>query len=98
MKLISTHIYTKLVFALYFSIVFSQKAISQNIPDANFAAAIRTACPTCIDSSNNLLPAAAGLTYLDVSGKNISNLTGIGGFSSLTNLNCGQNHLAVLPN
>lgn len=98
MKLISTHIYTKLVFALYFSIVFSQKAISQNIPDANFAAAIRAACPTCIDGSNNLLLPAASLINLDVSGKNISNLTGIGGFTGLQTLNCSENQLTNLPN
>lgn len=56
-------------------------ACAQHIPDTNFANAIRSACPTYIDVSNNLLPPAASLTNLDVSGKNIADLTGIGGFT-----------------
>ncbi|HAK78096.1 MAG TPA: hypothetical protein DCR35_17810 [Runella sp.] len=42
-------------------ICHSNQLTAQNIPDANFAAAIRSACPTCIDASNNLLPPAASL-------------------------------------
>ncbi len=68
-----------------------------HIPDDNFAAAIRAVCPTCIDGSDNLLPPAASLTSLDVSNKNIADLTGIEGFTALTNLNCGQNQLTILP-
>ena len=40
---------TLLLQCLFFS------AQAQNIPDANFAAAIRAKCSTCIDGSNNLL-------------------------------------------
>jgi len=67
------------------------------IPDANFAAAIRTACSSCIDNSHNLTAAAASLTYLSVAGNNIKDLTGIDGFTNLTDLNCSFNSLTVLP-
>jgi Leucine-rich repeat (LRR) protein len=70
---------------------------AQNIPDANFAAAIRAICPECIDASNNLTYAVGFISNLDVSNKNISNLTGIRGFSSLNTLNCSNNNLATLP-
>lgn len=68
-----------------------------HIPNANFAAAIRLNCPTCIDICDNLTPTAATLTTLNVSGKSISNLTGIEGFTNLTSLYCSENHLTVLP-
>ncbi len=75
----------------------SPDGYSQNIPDANFANAIRSVCPTCIDASNNLLPPATNLTILDVSNKNIADLTGIVGFTSLLQLNCANNQLTILP-
>jgi hypothetical protein len=75
--------------------LFTLKA--QNIPDANFAATIRLICPECIDASNNLTYAATYITSLNVSGQNISNLTGIRGFSALQNLNCSFNNLTTLP-
>lgn len=77
--------------------VIASSVSAQNIPDINFANAIRSTCPTCIDASNNLLPAAASLTTLDVSGKNIADLTGIGGFTSLLYLYCNNNQLTKLP-
>ncbi|MEZ4905490.1 MAG: leucine-rich repeat domain-containing protein [Spirosomataceae bacterium] len=67
------------------------------IPDPNFAAAIRISCPTCIGNCNNLLPPSAALTYLDISNKNISNLSGIEGFKNLQNLFCSNNKLSSLP-
>jgi Leucine-rich repeat (LRR) protein len=72
---------------------------AQNIPDANFAAAIRAVCPLCITASpsNNLTATAATTTSLDVSNKTISNLTGINGFTNLRTLNCSQNQLTSLP-
>jgi len=36
------------------------------------------------------------LTDLDISGENITNLTGIGDFSTLTSLNCSDNQIAAL--
>ena len=75
----------------------SSQINAQNIPDTNFAAAIRTDCPTCIDASNNLLPPAASLTFLNLHTKNITNLTGIGGFTGLERLDCRFNQLTTLP-
>ncbi|AYQ33906.1 3-coathanger stack domain-containing protein [Runella sp. SP2] len=93
---LTSSIYYTLVSILFITYL-SPKVFSQNIPDPNFAAAIRAACPTCIDGANNLLPPAKTLTSLDVSNKNISNLTGIGGFTALTQINCMQNQLTSLP-
>ncbi|MBB3837122.1 hypothetical protein FHS57_001116 [Runella defluvii] len=97
---VTSSIYYTLVSILFITYL-SPKVFSQNIPDPNFAAAIRAACPTCIDGANNLLPPAKTLTSLDVSNKNISDLTGIGGFTVLTYFNCNDNqltNLSVLPN
>jgi Secretion system C-terminal sorting domain len=69
-----------------------------HIPDPNFAAAIRIKCPTCIDACDNLTPAAANLRLLDVGTRNISDLTGIEGFTNLKDLNCAINNLQLLPN
>jgi Leucine-rich repeat (LRR) protein len=70
-----------------------------DVPDPNFAAAIRSVCPTCITPLPNrrLLPPAANLVSLNVSGKVISDLTGIQGFTSLQELFCYDNRLATLP-
>jgi Leucine-rich repeat (LRR) protein len=82
---------------LLFICLSSTLLSAQNIPDANFAAAIRSICPTCIDASNNLLSPAQNLTTLDVSNKSIANLTGINGFTGLKELNCSRNSLTILP-
>ena len=68
------------------------------VPDANFAEAIRNACPNCMDSCYKLLPAAANLASLNISNKNITDLTGISAFSNLQTLNCSQNQIMCLPN
>ncbi len=70
---------------------------AQNIPDANFALYIQSQCPTCIDANRNLTAAAASVTSLDVSSGNISDLTGIVGFTNLQNLTCEFNPLTSLP-
>jgi hypothetical protein len=70
---------------------------AQNIADDNFANAIRSVCPTCISSANNLLPPAAALTTLNVSRKSIGSLDGISGFTALQELNCSKNQLSELP-
>ncbi|MFN8357674.1 MAG: T9SS type A sorting domain-containing protein [Spirosomataceae bacterium] len=76
---------------------WTKPLLAQHIPDANFANAIRTECPTCIDVNNDLTANATTLTSLDVSQQNISNLTGIEGFTSLQFLICGGNKLSSLP-
>ncbi len=70
---------------------------AQNIPDANFAQAIREQCPTCIDGGNNLLAPAKTLTDLDLSSKNIASIEGIVGFSKLRVLYCPFNKLTEVP-
>ncbi len=70
---------------------------AQNIPDANFAQAIRLACSACIDANNNLTPAADTLTYLDVNSRQISNLSGVVGFDNLQTLIGDYNLIDSLP-
>ena len=85
--------------AITFSLLFALVQIStaQHISDANFAAALKAGYPTAIDASNNLTAAAKTLTTLDVSGKNIADLTGIEGFTNLKTLLCDFNKLTSLP-
>ena len=76
---------------------FANTHAQTKIPDANFAAAIRKVCPTCIDATNTLLPPAATLTSLNVEKSGIADLTGIVGFSSLQSIGCDSNQLSTLP-
>lgn len=77
--------------------LFMQNTSARNIPDPNFADAIREVCPACIDVNDNLTPAAQNLDSLDVFNSQISNLTGIEGFTNLTYLDCQSNYLDSLP-
>ena len=81
------------IFFVTIKVVFSQTIV----PDSNFAKAIRTACPDCIDSANTLLPVAANLKILTVSNKSIRNLAGLEGFAGLEQLDCNSNQLTSLP-
>jgi|GEM_PF-1011751 len=67
------------------------------IRDLNFANAIRENCPSCIDDCNFLLPTAETTSYLSVSYKNITDLTGIEGFKTLRDLYVNGNLLKTLP-
>lgn len=82
---------------IFSAIWASLTCFAQSIYDYNFASAIRTACPTCIGTFNNLLPPATTLTRLDVSNWNIADLSGIEGFTSLDTLLCNNNQLTRLP-
>lgn len=82
-----------IIFCVTIKVVFSQKIV----PDSNFAKAIRTACPDCIDSANKLLPVAANLKILTVSNKSIRSLAGLEGFVGLEQLDCNSNQLTSLP-
>lgn len=84
-------------FLLLAFFIFYFQGISQHIADLNFVRGIRYQCETCIDSANNLTDDARKLTHLTISILNISDLTGIEGFSSLTSLNCTNNNLTMLP-
>lgn len=71
---------------------------AQHVPDAAFAAAIRSQCPTCIDANDELTPDAAALTTLNLRSAGVQNLSGIEGFASLELLDAAQNNLSTLPN
>jgi Secretion system C-terminal sorting domain/Domain of unknown function DUF11 len=70
---------------------FTNSIFAQYIPDISFRRQIRAACPDCIDASNNLLPAAQNLGYLDIVGAidgfPMRNIQGIEGFTRLKTLN-----------
>ena len=69
---------------------------AQHIADSNFVQAIKWQCPTCIDTANNLTAVAQSVRTITLS-NNITDLTGIHGFSSLSALNCADNNLTRLP-
>lgn len=79
--------------------LFSVIAYAQNtaIPDANFEQALID-LGYDVAPINGLIPTAniSSVTNLDVSGKSISNLTGIEAFTNLTVLNCSDNVLSSL--
>ncbi len=77
--------------------LFLPPASAQNIPDPNFADAIRDDCPVCIDINNNLTSYAQIETSLEVSYSQISSLAGIEGFTNLQTLECQYNSLDSLP-
>jgi Secretion system C-terminal sorting domain len=76
---------------LFVLIFFTNSVFSQYIPDIAFRRQIRAECPDCIDASNNLLPAAQNLGYLDLvgvaGGFPMRNIQGIEGFTRLKTLN-----------
>ena len=78
----------------YRNIVFPEALVvnEKNFPDANFRTALRTKVAA---ASDNLLTSSeiAGITSLDLSNSNISDLTGIENFTALTTLNVSGNHL-----
>lgn len=77
--------------------LFAATAQSIHISDPNFATAILNNCGSCIDINNNLTPNAASVTTLNVSYSDISDLSGIEGFTSLQDLKCNNNNLTFLP-
>jgi hypothetical protein len=67
------------------------------IPDANFEQALYDLGIDTVNGDHQVLTATvSGVTYLDVSNKNISDLTGIQAFTILQELNCQDNSLSSL--
>jgi Leucine-rich repeat (LRR) protein len=69
------------------------------VPDDNFEQALIDQGIDSDNTLNNYVPTADVVNYnapLDVSGLNISDLTGIEGFTNLQTLNCSNNNLSVL--
>jgi Leucine-rich repeat (LRR) protein len=86
----------KYLFYLVF-LCFCNPIIAQHIPDAKFAKAIRDHCPTCIDAADNITEDGHNLKNLTISIHEITDLTGLEGFSAITSLNCTNNKLTKLP-
>jgi len=76
-----------------------QSATAQytSIPDANFEQALFDLGIDTVNGDNQVLTSdISGFTSLDVSSKNIADLTGIEGFTSLEILNCSGNQMTSL--
>jgi hypothetical protein len=81
---------------LFLFCVYAAKSQNIAIPDSNFKAALISAgVDTGMDGEISLSEAQA-VTYLDVSFKNIADLTGIGFFTNLQILFCQYNSLTTL--
>ena len=83
------------IFAL--SLSFTAYTQNTSIPDSNFEQALidlgyDTGTPDGSVPTANI----SGITTLDVSNKNIANLTGIEHFTALTDLNCAANQLTSI--
>ncbi|MDO9185394.1 MAG: T9SS type A sorting domain-containing protein [Bacteroidia bacterium] len=79
---------------------FASKAQNYvTIPDTNFVAYLQTNFPTCMNGNlmDTTCAAIQNNTSVSVNGMNISDLTGIQYFTSLTILYCNTNQLTSLP-
>jgi hypothetical protein len=76
---------------------WAMKTMAQSIVDPNFAQAIRDYCPSCLDNVNRITEDGQKLKNLTIAIQNISDITGVIGFSSLTSLNCGNNKITFIP-
>lgn len=83
---------------LFFLFVCLTNALfAQTILDLNFAKAVRAVCPDCLNERNQLLPSAKKLAHLNVNYKEITDLTGLEGFSNLISFDCSNNKIEQLP-
>lgn len=91
----------KLYILLFIICIQFGKAKAQwvTIPDANFVAWLTANYPSCMNGNqmDNSCSAIINETSVDVSGLNISNLSGIQYFINLQSLNCSSNQLTTLP-
>jgi gliding motility-associated-like protein len=88
---------TWFLFINFCLVVFTHFSQNTFIPDNNFEQAL---IDLGLDTAplDNMVPTVniSGIVNLDVSGKNISDLTGIENFSLLENLDCSNNQLSQL--
>ncbi len=70
---------------------------AQTILDLNFAKAVQNQCADCLNDRNQLQPSARKIAHLNLNYKEISDLSGIEGFTSLITLDCSNNKLTNLP-
>jgi trimeric autotransporter adhesin len=68
------------------------------VPDDNFEAALSVIIGEAFNNNDNYISTAAiqAITNLDISNRNISDLTGLQDFKSLTTLNCTANSITLL--
>jgi uncharacterized repeat protein (TIGR01451 family) len=87
-----------LLFILFLHFIPSQ-AQYVTIPDANFVTKLTQLFPSCMNGNQMDTTCAAILntTILYIESSNISDLTGIGYFKNLLEMNCGNNQLTSLP-
>lgn len=83
------------LFALF--VCMTHVLFAQTILDLNFAKAVRSVCPDCLNERNQLQPPAKKLAHLNVNFKGITDLTGLEGFSSLMSFDCSNNKIEQLP-
>ncbi|HYV90962.1 MAG TPA: T9SS type A sorting domain-containing protein [Chitinophagales bacterium] len=69
----------------------------QDVPDLKFQEAISLQCPACIDGNGNLTAAADTLLVLVANDDSIADITGVAGFTSLTEFYCSGNLITTLP-
>ncbi|WP_163409445.1 leucine-rich repeat domain-containing protein [Flavobacterium ajazii] len=89
---------------LFFVLSFAQLSIAQtscivDIPDANFKNALLNHSPAIDTNSDREIQCSEATAFrglLNVSGKNISNLTGIEAFTNIARLYCYNNQLTSL--
>ena len=84
------------LFTLFLGLSFLSNAQFTTIVDANFEQALINLGYDNILDSSVLTSNVDTITFLDVSYQNISNLSGIEGFSSLKYLNCSNNSIDSL--
>ncbi len=85
------------IIILALGLTFSAKAQYVTIPDANFVAYLQANFPLCMSGNQMDTTCVAGHTYLNISNKNISDLTGLQYWHNLVTLDCSWNQLSSLP-
>ena len=89
-----------LLFILLTFFTLSAKAQVVNIPDANFKNALLNHNPvinTNNDGEIQVSEATAFTGTMNVSNKNITNMTGVEAFANMVTLNCQVNQITILP-
>ncbi len=79
---------------------FSAKAQIVNIPDANFKNALLTHVPVINTNNDSEIQVSEALAFagtMNVSSKNIVNMTGVEAFVNMISLDCQRNPITILP-
>jgi uncharacterized repeat protein (TIGR01451 family) len=94
-----TNMKKSLLLSLLLAFSLSVSAQWVDIPDDNFAAALSSMFPDCMDGNmlDTSCPEVAFTSYLNVSNWGISDLDGINHFTQLIALDCSHNNLTSLP-